>query len=475
MADFNKPAVSDHYLAFAQAVRALCADMIKGLDPALNLGTANIPNDAICWNSGTKRWERLNGSTWDPLATTFNINVATADALNGIDLGSMATQNSNAVAITGGAIEGVTLKLTIGDDTNPYDLKVFSYTHYDGQLHVGKGEDTYNFAPLQPPSNVTMLNHTFGTGCIWNGDPVPVAHGGTGTTDLTGLIKGNGTGAFSAAAAGVDYQSAININGMLKGTGGGGVQLAVAGTDYQAPIPEGTYQTPLTAGTHYQVPITATGLLKASGGVVSAAAVGTDYQAPIAVTQGLLKATNQGIVEAMAGLDYQLPINPSNVSSGIFAAISGMGGAAIVDPSTVAAPKWQVMHENWFLGYWGGTYDLTLPSNFFDLVDEKGLYVFSLYWDKEYSYFRGVSGPFQGLADISQSPNCQISDPYFHNMNGIFGSYGEFAYWSFVNLGVGQPKYIRIYINCNGGTSGFVGTTGVTAWFRIIKIGHLPY
>jgi hypothetical protein len=34
---------------------------------------------------------------------------------------------------------------------------------------------------------------------------LPVGNGGTGTTSLTGLVKGNGASAFSAAAAGTDY------------------------------------------------------------------------------------------------------------------------------------------------------------------------------------------------------------------------------------------------------------------------------
>lgn len=37
------------------------------------------------------------------------------------------------------------------------------------------------------------------------GVPISVASGGTGATTLTGLVKGNGTGAFTAAAAGTDY------------------------------------------------------------------------------------------------------------------------------------------------------------------------------------------------------------------------------------------------------------------------------
>ena len=41
----------------------------------------------------------------------------------------------------------------------------------------------------------------------WQGTTVAVAYGGTGATTLTGLVKGNGTSAFSAAVAGTDYLS----------------------------------------------------------------------------------------------------------------------------------------------------------------------------------------------------------------------------------------------------------------------------
>ena len=37
------------------------------------------------------------------------------------------------------------------------------------------------------------------------GTPVTVANGGTGVATLTGIVKGNGTSAFTAAAAGTDY------------------------------------------------------------------------------------------------------------------------------------------------------------------------------------------------------------------------------------------------------------------------------
>lgn len=74
--DFNKPAVGDNYTAFAQAVRDIVADMIKGLDPALTLGTTNIPANAIRWNSANGYWEKFNGTTWAALASSYAINIS---------------------------------------------------------------------------------------------------------------------------------------------------------------------------------------------------------------------------------------------------------------------------------------------------------------------------------------------------------------------------------------------------------------
>lgn len=52
-------------------------------------------------------------------------------------------------------------------------------------------------------SSITTLG-TIGTG-VWQGTTVAVAYGGTGATTLTGLVKGNGTSAMTAAVAGTDY------------------------------------------------------------------------------------------------------------------------------------------------------------------------------------------------------------------------------------------------------------------------------
>ncbi len=52
------------------------------------------------------------------------------------------------------------------------------------------------------------------TSGTWNANTIAVAYGGTGVTTLTGLVKGNGTSAFTAAVAGTDYLSPdSNIDG----------------------------------------------------------------------------------------------------------------------------------------------------------------------------------------------------------------------------------------------------------------------
>lgn len=52
-------------------------------------------------------------------------------------------------------------------------------------------------------TSITTLG-TVATG-TWNATTIAVNKGGTGATTLTGIVKGNGTSAFSAAVAGTDY------------------------------------------------------------------------------------------------------------------------------------------------------------------------------------------------------------------------------------------------------------------------------
>lgn len=75
-----------------------------------------------------------------------------------------------------------------------------------------------------------------GTVAIENSGVLTVPHGGTGAATLTGLVKGNGTGAMTAAVAGTDYAAAPSGSSMLKANGSGGFSSA----KYAAAIGDGT-------------------------------------------------------------------------------------------------------------------------------------------------------------------------------------------------------------------------------------------
>ncbi|NDD53729.1 hypothetical protein EBZ39_07600, partial [bacterium] len=76
-------------------------------------------------------------------------------------------------------------------------------------------------------TNVSLASAVTGT--------LPVANGGTGATTLTGVLKGNGTSAFTAATAGTDYLAPPSGTAILKANSGGALANATAGTDYVAP------------------------------------------------------------------------------------------------------------------------------------------------------------------------------------------------------------------------------------------------
>ena len=100
----------------------------------------------------------------------------------------------------------------------------------------------------------------------------------------------------------VSTSTASNISGLLKGNGTT-VEAAQAGTDYQAPLTAGTdYVTP-TQLAGKQDEITASGLLKSDGdGNVSAAVAGTDY---LPMNGGTLSGQLQASSTAMAALAVQ--------------------------------------------------------------------------------------------------------------------------------------------------------------------------
>lgn len=80
----------------------------------------------------------------------------------------------------------------------------------------------------------TLNQNTTGTAAGLSAT-LAVTSGGTGVTTLTGLVKGNGTSAFTAASAGTDYLAPPSGTAILKANSGGALANATAGTDYVAP------------------------------------------------------------------------------------------------------------------------------------------------------------------------------------------------------------------------------------------------
>jgi hypothetical protein len=128
---------------------------------------------------------------------------------------------------------------------------------------------------------------------------LPVANGGSGATTLTGVLKGNGTSAFSAATAGTDYQEPITLTttgtsgaatfvgntlNIPQYTGGGGGSGTV--TTVSVVSANGLAGTVANATTTPAITLSTsiTGVLKGNGTAISAATANTDYQSPITLT-----------------------------------------------------------------------------------------------------------------------------------------------------------------------------------------------
>ena len=107
MADWNNPTLASTYTDFLADLKARDEDAISLQYSA----PSNLPAGALKWDRANLKLQQWNGTSFDDQVLSVaggGTGAATAAAARtNLGLGSIATQNSNAVTITGGSISGL--------------------------------------------------------------------------------------------------------------------------------------------------------------------------------------------------------------------------------------------------------------------------------------------------------------------------------------------------------------------------------
>ena len=188
MADHNKPTVASVYGNMIAEIDGRLDDLALGYDPATSTPT-NVQTNALRWNSASNKWQKFNGSTWSDMSSLYAINIS----------GNAATATTAGSATTAGNITGTAAVANGGTGMTTYalgDIVFASATNVLGKLaDVATGKVLLSGGVGAAPAygKVTLTGHVSGV--------LPVANGGTGVATLTGLVKGNGASAMTAATA----------------------------------------------------------------------------------------------------------------------------------------------------------------------------------------------------------------------------------------------------------------------------------
>lgn len=153
MADWNNPLITTQYDVFVSEAKA------RDVDAGTLFASAptNAPNGSIRYNRSTNIFEQYSTGTglWTALVLAIagggTAGITASAARTSLGLGTMSVQNSNAVAITGGALSGITqldmsADITFAADAS-YNLGTFAKQvkkgYFKDAIVVPVGVDKY--------------------------------------------------------------------------------------------------------------------------------------------------------------------------------------------------------------------------------------------------------------------------------------------------------------------------------------------
>ncbi len=150
----------------------------------------------IIYNTTTSKFNFYNGSSWIGLFSGSSVVNSVTGTSNRITIGGTAADPTVDISSSYAGQSSITTLGTIGTGvwngtiiTSAFGGTGNGFTKFTGAT---TSEKTYTL----PNANATILT---------DNAVVTVAQGGIGVGTLTGLAKGNGTSAFTAAVAGTDY------------------------------------------------------------------------------------------------------------------------------------------------------------------------------------------------------------------------------------------------------------------------------